>query len=366
MELQKYMEIGIVGLPYSGKSTLFSTLLNLKSETSPQGKSNSERGMIKVPDDRLAKLTAIFNPKKEVKATVEFIKVPGLEGDGGKTHGLPAQFLANLKNVDAILVMIRDFENDFYPHPLDRVDARKDIEFINSELILSDLAIVETRVEKLEKQVLKIKDDVLKRELEVMKKLLLQLEEEKPIRELEFSENELATLKNYQFLTAKAILFVINIAEENIGSELTIEEKFSSYKGKNCNITSLSAEIEKEISELSEEDAAVFIDDLGIKEPALQKLIRSAYELLGLISFFTVGEDECRAWTIRRNSTAPKAAAAIHKDFERGFIRAEVIPYEDFIKHGTEAKCREAGALRTEGKEYIVKDGDVMHFLFNV
>jgi len=360
------MEIGIVGLPYSGKSTLFATLLNLKADSGQQGKAAAERGIIKVPDERLDKLTAMFNPKKKVNATIEFLKVPGLEGDGTTPQGLPAQFMANLKNVDAILVMVRAFENDYFPHPLGRVDAAKDIEFINSEFLLSDMAIVETRVEKLEKQVLKIKDDKLKRELEIMKKLQAQLEQEKPIRELDLSEDEKHILKTYQFLTAKAVLFVINIAEEEIGNENTIEKQFSSYKGQNCEITSLSAEIEKEISELSDEDAEVFMEDLGIKEPALQKLIRRSYELLGLMSFFTVGEDECRAWTIRNNSKAPKAASAIHDDFERGFIRAEVIAYDDFMKHGSEAKCREEGVLKTQGKEYIVQDGDIIHFLFNV
>jgi len=359
------MEIGIVGLPYSGKSTLFSTLLNLKAD-SQHGKTAAERGIIKVPDDRLDKLTAIFNPKKKVNATIEFLKVPGLEGDGATPQGLPAQFMANLKNVDAILVMVRAFENDFYPHPLDRVDAKKDIEFINSEFILSDLAIVETRVEKLEKQVLKIKDDNLKRELEIMNKLQAQLEEEKPIRELDLSEDELHVLKTYQFLTAKAVLFVINIPEDQIGSEASIEQELASFKGKNCEITSISAEIEKEISELSDEDAEVFKEDLGIKEPALQKLIRRSYELLGLMSFFTVGEDECRAWTIRLNTKAPKAASAIHDDFERGFIRAEVIAYNDFMKYESEAKCRDVGVLKTQGKEYIVQNGDIIHFLFNV
>ena len=334
------MEIGIVGLPYSGKSTLFATLLNLKADAAPHGKAAAERGIIKVPDERLDKLTAIFNPKKKVNATIEFLKVPGLEGDGATPQGLPGQFMANLKNVDAILVMVRAFENDFYPHPLGRVDAKKDIEFINSEFILSDMAIVETRVEKLEKQVLKIKDDQLKRELEVMKKLQLQLEDEKPIRELQLSDDELHILKTYQFLTAKAILFVLNIPEDQISNAAKIEQDFAVYKGKNCEITSLSAEIEKEISELSEEDAEVFKEDLGIKEAALQKLIRRSYELLGLMSFFTVGEDECRAWTIRRNTKAPKAASAIHDDFERGFIRAEVIAYDDFMQHGSEAKCR--------------------------
>jgi ribosome-binding ATPase len=360
------MEIGIVGLPYSGKSTLFATLLNLKADAAPHGKAAAERGIIKVPDERLDKLTAIFNPKKKINATIEFLKVPGLEGDGTAPQGLPAQFMANLKNVDAILVMVRAFENDFYPHPLGRVNAQKDIEFINSEFVLSDLAIVETRVEKLEKQVAKIKDDNLKRELDIMKKLLAQLEQERPIRELDLTDDERHVLKTYQFLTAKAILFVINIAEDQIGNEVAIEQQLASYKGRNCEITSISAEIEKEISELSNEDAEVFKEDLGIKEAALQKLIRRSYELLGLMSFFTVGEDECRAWTIRRDTKAPKAASAIHDDFERGFIRAEVIAYDDFMNYKSEAKCRDVGVLKTQGKEYIVQDGDIIHFLFNV
>ncbi len=360
------MEIGIVGLPYSGKTTLFSTLLNLKADSLQPGKTSAERGVVKVPDQRLDKLTALFNPKKKVHATIEFLKVSGLEGDDAKPQGLPAQFMANLKNVDAMLVIVRSFENDFYPHPFDRVDARKDIDFINSEFIISDLTIVESRIEKLEKQVLKIKDENLKRELELMKKLQQQLEEEKALRELDFSDDEFQKLSSYQFLTAKPILYVINIPEDKIGQEESIEKAYAALKAKNCEITSLSAEIEKEISELSEEDATVFMEDLGIIEPALSKLIRRSYELLGLISFFTVGEDECRAWTIRKNTKAQRAAGAIHSDLEKGFIRAETVHYDDLIRTGGWNASKEKGILRLEGKEYPVKDGDIISVRFNV
>jgi len=360
------MEIGIVGLPYSGKSTLFSTLLNLKDDSPQHGKQNAERGVVKVPDERLEKLTALFNPKKKVNATIEFIKVAGLEGDGASPQGLPALFIANVKNVDALLVMVRDFENDFYPHPLDRIDAKKDISFINSEFLLSDLAVVETRVEKLEKQVMKIKDEQDKRELVVMKKILVQLEEEKPIREMDLNEDEHRIIRGYQFVTAKPVLYVINIAEDKISDASQIEQDFSSITGKNCEVTTLSAEIEKEIAELPEEDAAVFMEDLGITEPALTKLIRRSYELLGLISFFTVGEDECRAWTIRHDTNAQRAAGAIHSDLEKGFIRAETVHYTNLIEAGGWNACKDKGILRLEGKEYPVKDGDILSIRFNV
>lgn len=360
------MEIGIVGLPYSGKSTLFATLLNLKDESAAHGKQSAERGMVKVPDERLEKLNALFNPKKKVNATIEFIKVPGLEGDGAKPQGLPAQFMANLKNVDAILVMVRDFENDFYPHPFDRIDPVKDIQFINSEFLLGDLAVVETRVEKLEKLVMKIKDEKDKRELELMKKLQAQLEQEKPLRELEFNEDEEKMLKGYQFVTAKSLLYVINIAEGKIAESAEVEKKYASYIGKNSAVTSLSAEIEKEIAELPAEDAEVFMEDLGIKEPALAKLIRKSYELLGLISFFTVGEDECRAWNIRQGTNAQRAAGVIHSDLEKGFIRAETVHYDDLMAAGGLNGCKDKGLLRLEGKEYTVKDGDILNIRFNV
>ncbi len=360
------MEIGIVGLPYSGKTTLFSTLLNIKSEASHGAKGQAERGVVKVPDERLDKLAAMFNPKKEVHTTIEFVKVAGLEGDGTKPQGLPAQFMANLKNVDAILVMIRDFENDYYPHPFDSVDPRRDIDFINGEFLLSDLAIVETRVEKLEKLVQKLKEDKDIRELALMTKFKEQLENEKPIRELDLNADEQKIMKGYQFVTAKPLLYCINVAEGEAGNSAEIEKKYAGLAGNDCQVVSLSAEIEKEISELPDEDKAEFMEDLGITEPALDKLIRASYELLGLISFFTVGEDECRAWTIRRGTNAQKAAGVIHSDLEKGFIRAETVHYDDLIANGSMNACRDKGLLRLEGKEYTVKDGDILNIRFNV
>ena len=360
------MQIGIVGLPYAGKSTLFSTLLTHKSSETHGGKMDAERGIVKVPDERLDKLTEMFNPKRKVNATIEYIKVPGLEGDAQASHGLPAQFLANLKTVDALLIVIRDFENEYYPHPLNRIDPKGDIRFINSEFLISDLTIVETRVEKLSKLVMKTQDEKDKKELALMERLKAQLEEERPLRELDFSEHETQIMKGYQFLTAKPVLYVINIAEDQLSRVEEIEAQYQEFLSPHSVVTTISAEIEKEISELSPEDARVFMDDLGIKEPALHRLIRTSYQLLGLISFFTVGEDECRSWTIRKGTTAQKAAGVIHTDLERGFIRAETVHYDDLIAHGSLAACKEKGLLRLEGKDYIVKDGDILNIRFNV
>jgi hypothetical protein len=360
------MEIGIVGLQYSGKSTIFSTLLQHESSDSSGGKESAEHGIVKVPDDRLDKLTELVNPKKQTNATLEFIKVPGLDQETNQGQGLPSQFLNNLKNVEALLVLIRHFENEYHPHPMGRIDSSADIELINSEFLLSDLMLVEQRIERLQKMIPKTKNEQDKRVLDLMIKLKDQLNQEKPLRDMDFSEDELFMLKAYQFLTIKPLLYVINIQEDQIENTEQIAKELSGFVTKNCALTILSAEIEKEIAELEQEDADVFIEDLGIKEPAMYKLIRKSYELLGLISFFTVGEKECRAWTIRNGSTAQKAAGAIHSDLEKGFIRSETVHYDDFVVNGSLAKCKEKGLLRLEGKEYIVKDGDIMTIRFNV
>ena len=359
------MQIGIVGLPYSGKSTLFSTLLKHKSHD-VSGKMSAERGIVKVPDERLDRLTEMFKPRKKVNATIEYLKVPGLEGQSAGTRGLPAQFLANLKTVDALLIMVRAFENEYYPHPLNRIDPRADMEFINTEFLLSDLGIVETSHEKLKKLVNKTQDEKDKRELALFEKLRAQLEAEKPLRELDFDAHEQLVLKGYQFFTAKPVPYVLNIEESQIPEAEKMEQQFSDFTGKNALVTSLSAEIEKEISELEEADAKIFMEDLGIKEPALHKLIRKSYELLGLISFFTVGEDECRSWPIRKGTNAQKAAGVIHSDMEKGFIRAETVHYDDLIRLGSMAACKEQGLVRLEGKDYIVQDGDILNIRFNV
>ena len=360
------MEIGIVGLPYSGKSTIFSTLLKHKSSDNISSKQSAEKGVVKVPDARLDRLTEIFNPLKKVNATIEYIKVAGLDSDDGNKQGLPAQFLANLKTVDALLLVVRNFENEYYPHPLNRIDPAADIEFINSEFLINDLVVVENRIEKLEKLVLKTQDEPDKKQLALMNRLKDQLDNEKPLRELQFTEHEELILKGYQFITAKPVLYVVNISEEQIAGAEKIEESLSGFVAPKCGVTSLSAEIEKEISELEDEDAQIFMEDLGIKESAMHKLIRASYELLGLISFFTVGDDECRSWTIRKGTKAQKAAGIIHSDLEKGFIRAETVHYDDLIANGSLNACKEKGILRLEGKEYIVKDGDVISVRFNV
>ncbi len=360
------MEIGIVGLQYSGKATIFSTLLQHKSSDFGGGKENAERGVVKVPDERLDNLTQLINPKKQVNASLEFIKVPGLEEDSGKSQGLPSQFLNNLKNVEALLVVIRNFKNEYYPHPMGRINPVADIELINAEFLLSDLMLVEARMERLQKMILKTKNEQDKRLLDLMFRLKDQLDQEKPLRDMDFSEDERFMLRAYQFLTIKPLLYVVNIQEDQIPNTDNIAREFSGFVTKNCALAALSAEIEKEIADLQEDDARVFMEDLGILEPAMHKLIRKSYELLGLISFFTIGEKECRAWTIRNGSNAQNAAGAVHTDMEKGFIRAETVHYDDLIAHGSLAKCKEKGLLRLEGKDYIVKDGDVMTIRFNV
>jgi len=360
------MQIGIVGLPFAGKTTIFSTLLKHKSADAGYHKQEAERGIVKVPDERLDRLTALFNPKRQVNATIEYVKVPGFEGDGKEPKGLPAQFIGNLKTVDAIVLVVRDFENETAPHPFGRIDPAKDIEFINSEFWLSDLALVESRIDRMEKNAAKIKDAQNQKDLALMQRCKIQLDQEKPLREMELTAEDERALKGYQFLTLKPLLYVINISEDKISRAAEIEQALSRFVTPNCALTSLSAEIEREISELSAEDAAVFMADLGIKEPALHKLIRTSYELMGLISFLTAGEDECRSWTIRAGLNAQQAAGVIHSDLEKGFIRAETVHFEDLIKLGSFNACKEKGLLRLEGKEYIVQDGDILNIRFNI
>ena len=359
------MEVGIVGLPVSGKSTLFSTLTGQSAEAGYSGgKVEVHRGIVKVPDERLDKLTEIFNPRKKVPATIEYIEVGGMESDASQGKGFDAQFLQVLKNTAALCVVIRAFENEIYPHPAGSIDVLRDFATVESEFLLSDLSIVENRVGRLEAQVKKVKDEQAIKELELLKRCQALLENETPLRETEFSDDEELMLRGFQFLTAKPLVVVINISETDIANESEIAKQVPEKL--NVSVITMCARAEQEISQLDEEDRVLFQEDLGIEEPALAKLIRTSYELLGLISFFTVGEDECRAWTIREGTVAQKAAGVIHSDLERGFIRAEVTHYTDFIELGSLAKCREKGVLRLEGKTYVVKDGDIMTVRFNV
>ncbi|RMF60393.1 MAG: redox-regulated ATPase YchF [Calditrichaeota bacterium] len=360
------MEVGIVGLPVSGKTTLFSTLTGQKVEMGygGAGKVEVHRGVVKVPDERLDRLTEIFNPRKKVPATIEYIEVGGLDKEQKDAQGFDPQFLQVLKTTDALCVVIRAFEDPILPHPEGSIDIVRDMQTIETEFLLSDLSIVENRLERLEKQIKKAREEHLTRELELMQRCHAHLEQERPLREMEFTEQEALILRGYQFLSAKPLVVVINIDEKDIPRSeefLTLLPEKTGVK-----VIALSARVELEISQLPEEERKIFLEDMGITEPALNKLIRTSYELLGLISFFTVGEDECRAWTIRKGTPAVRAAGVIHTDLERGFIRAEVVHYDDFIRLGSLAKCREQGVLRLEGKNYVVQDGDIITVRFNV
>lgn len=359
------MQTGIVGLPFSGKSTLFQTLLSNKADSAEfKTKHISERGIINVIDKRLDRLTALFNPRSMVHATIEYIKVPGL--DPQNENGLSPQFFTNLKTVDEIVLIVRGFEDEIYPHPSGEINPSADIEFALSEFLLSDMLIVEKRIEKLKKQMKKVRNVTEERELQLLLKCQEALEAGKALRTVSFNDEEQKQLKGYQFLSSKPLLIVINIDETQISSSKKVTEEYRDYQTETVSVMSLCLKIESEISELEETDQKVFLEELGINEPAMYRLVQKSYDLLGLISFFTVGEDECRSWTIRQDMNARQAAGAIHTDLERGFIRADVVAYEDLLEHGSLAACRGKGLLRLEGKEYIVRDGDVMEIRFNV
>ena len=361
------MQIGIVGLPYSGKSTLFATLLSHKPDgDGTRGRQEAERGIVKIPDERLDTLTRLYNPRRKVNATIEYLKVPGLEKMERSDKGLPAQFIANLKTVDAILLMVRAFDNDLFPHPFERIDPKADIEFVNTEFLISDLLIVENRLEKLAKSLRNVQNADEKKEFDLLQKCRAQLEEERPLREMQLADAEEKVLRGFQFLTAKPLLYVININEKDLPGVAETLNQFQSILTPKTAVTALCAEIEGEIGQLGEEDQQLFLEELGIERPALYNVIHHSHELMGLMSFFTVGEDECRSWTIRKGINARKAAGVIHSDLERGFIRAEVVSYDNLIKYGSMPACKANGVARLEGKEYVVQDGDIMEIRFNV
>lgn len=362
------MQIGIVGLPFSGKSTLFQTITKTHLDPSELAKSESHQAVIKVPDARLEKLTEMFNPKKKVNATIEVVDVVGLQkGDSDLTAGkagstqFTGNFLGKVKTNDALVQVVRLFDNPAVAHPEGSVNMMRDIDTFETEFIISDMALIEKRLETINKQIMKTQDENLKRELPVLEKCFKLLEDERPLRETELSSEELHLLKSYQLLSVKPMLIALNLDESQVKeSEKLIDEIKQKKEGKNTKVISFFGQIEMEMSELSNEDAEVFMNEYGIEDSALDTLIREAYNLLGLQSFFTVGEDECRAWTIKKGMTAQEAAGEIHTDFFKKFIRAEVVSYEDYIELGSFAKAKEAGKWRLEGKEYIVQDGDII------
>ena len=355
------MQIGIVGLPFSGKTTLFQTITKTLLDTSHLSRPETHLAVIKVPDSRLDKLTGIFNPKKKVNATIEFIDVAGLKSDESDSVKFSGNFLGNVKNNDALILVVRLFKDESVTPPEGSIDMMRDINMFETEFILSDLAIVEKRIESLKKQIQKTQDDLMKRELALLEKCNVHLQNEKPLRDSDLSKDELAILKTYQLLSIKPLLIALNLDESQVKEKDSfLDELVKTKIGKHSKALAFFGKIEFEMSELSEDDAKLFMSEFGINESALNGIIREAYSLLGLQSFFTVGEDECRAWTIRKGMNAQEAAGEIHTDFFNKFIRAEVVHYDDFIKCGSFAKAKEMGVWRLEGKEYIVKDGDII------
>ena len=355
------MQIGIVGLPQSGKSALFQTITKTHLDPSSMAKVETHQAMIKIPDARLDKLTEIFNPKKKTSATIEVLDVVGLQkGDSGSTQ-FTSNFLGKVKNNDALIQVVRLFKNELAPHPDGSVNMMRDIDAFETEFIISDLTIIEKRMDTVKKQIQKIQDDKLKRELPLLEKCYNLLHEEKPLRDAHLTNDELKILNSFQLLSIKPMLIALNLDESQVNETGKFLDELAKKKlSSHTKALFFFGKIEQEMSELPEKEAQIFMAEYGIKESALNSIIREAYDLLGLQSFFTCGDTECRAWTIKKGSTAQEAAGEIHTDFYNKFIRAETVGYDDFITAGTFVKAKEQGTWRLEGKEYIVKDGDLM------
>lgn len=366
------MQIAIVGLARSGKTTVFNTLTRGDAETGGFGGMTVNVGVVKVPDERLTRLTEVFKPKREVPADVTYVDLPAppLSPDGREAAEIPAEELARLRTADELLHVVRAFDDPSVAHPDGSVDAWRDIERLDLEFVLADLAVIEKRVEKLQtsgRHGTPAEREANERELVVLEKLVPALREGKPIRDVDLDNDERKLIRGFRFLTEKPVLVLLNIGEGDIpGAEGLIREFSSRYEHADSGVEALSAKIEMEIGQLDEEEAGVFRADLGLADSSLERIIRDSYRLLGLISFFTAGPDETRAWTVPDGSTAVDAAAAIHTDLARGFIRAEVVHWQDLVELGSMAEARKHGKLRSEGKTYPVKDGDCIEVLFNV